>query len=109
VQFVLDHEGARHDLRFATLAGATGSRYSSEDSMVWLEPATGEHYTRYHAALRVASYLGGPWRLLAAIGRAVPTAVGNAAYDFIARHRHSMSGGDACVIPTPSQRARFLD
>jgi predicted DCC family thiol-disulfide oxidoreductase YuxK len=98
VQFVLEHEGARHDLRFAPLDDAAAP------SIVWCEPATGDRYTRFGAVLRLAAYLGGPWRVLGAIGRLVPTAVGNAAYDFIARHRHRIAGRDVCVRPSLTRR-----
>jgi predicted DCC family thiol-disulfide oxidoreductase YuxK len=61
------------------------------------------------AALRVAGYLGGPWRMLRIAG-VVPAAVRDALYDGFARLRYRIFGThDTCPIPAPEVRARFLD
>lgn len=61
------------------------------------------------AALRVAGYLGGPWRVLRIAG-VVPAAVRDALYDGFARLRYRIFGThDTCPIPAPKVRARFLD
>jgi predicted DCC family thiol-disulfide oxidoreductase YuxK len=58
----------------------------------------------------VLRYLGGVWRLLAGVFSLVPRPIRDWGYDFIARHRHKLTrGGPACLIPTPEQRARFVD
>ena len=118
VQFILRHE-RRHELRFATLQGAFAEavrarhpELSRVDSMVWVEPAGGRSpelvFVRSAAAHRAARYLGGIWRL-AAIGWLVPPFVRDAAYSFIARHRHRLSGAEQCYLPSPDVRARFID
>jgi predicted DCC family thiol-disulfide oxidoreductase YuxK len=119
VQFVLRHERPRggRTLRFATLEGALGDgarqahpELVGVDSVIWLEPGTGRVLVRSEAALAVAAYLGGPWRLLAALGRLVPRRLRDAAYDLIARNRYRIAGRvDACPVPTPEQRGRFID
>jgi predicted DCC family thiol-disulfide oxidoreductase YuxK len=79
--------------------------------MIWYEPAEdgAEHLlVRSSATLAVASYLGGIWRVLGAMLRAVPRAVRDRAYDWIARHRHRFAS-ETCVIPALAQRPRFLD
>ncbi len=117
VRVVLRHD-RRGTLRFASLAGAFAQgvverhpELASADSMVWVEPATGGRgervLTRSAAALRVAAYLGGAWRLLLA-GWLVPRPARDAAYDLVARHRHRLAGA-ACVVPTAAERARFLE
>ena len=82
------------------------------DSMIWIDPpARGRPervLVRSAAALRAARYVGGPWRL-ALIGQLLPRRVRDLAYDWVARHRHSLAGAPACVVPDPAQRARFLD
>jgi predicted DCC family thiol-disulfide oxidoreductase YuxK len=119
VQLVLRHDRAG-TLRFAALQGATGVALRAAnpgldrvDSMVWVEPdaagGPGRVYTRSDAALEVARYLGGWWRL-ALVGRLLPRPLRDAAYDLVARHRHRLlSEGPACLVPPPDVRARFLD
>jgi len=116
VQFVLRHERRRRTLRFATLEGTLGERarrahpeLEGVDSVIWLE---GERVlVRSEAALAVAAYLGGAWGALAALGRLVPRRLRDAAYDLVARNRYRIAGRvvDACLVPTPEQRRRFVD
>ncbi len=113
----------RHDrvgtLRFAPLGGAFARAVAERhpevrgaDSVVWWEPgAPGSHervLVRSAAALRVARYLGGAWRILLVLWL-VPRPLRDGVYDLIARHRHRLAGGAACVVPGPGERARFLD
>ena len=118
MQFILRHE-RRHALRFAALESETGRRIRARhpdlagvDSMIWVEHAGGSGeraLIRSAAGLRMARYLGGPWRL-AAIALLVPRPIRDAVYDFIARHRHQLAGrSDRCYVPAPSVRERFLD
>lgn len=118
VQTVLRHE-KDHSLRFASLHGDYGlefrerhPEFSSVDSMVWFRPADSHSAEfvaiRSDAALLTADYLGGIFRL-AAIARFVPRGLRDAAYDFVARHRHEFAPAPKeCLIPTPDQRDRFL-
>ena len=118
VQLVLRHD-RQGTLRFAALDSPFGRAVLARhpelarvDSVVWCEPATdgaGERLlTRSSAALRVARYLGGPWRLATAAGL-IPRFLRDPLYDLVARHRHQLArGGPHCLVPTPDQRARFL-
>lgn len=119
VQFVLRHERPSGTLRFARLEGALGATLRSRhpelasiDSVLWYEPATASDPERLlwrsRGALRVARYLGGIWALLASLGALVPRPLRDAVYDWIARHRHNLAP-DACLVPTPDQKARFID
>ena len=119
MQFVLRHERRDGTLRFARLEGPLGTMLRSRhpalariDSVLWYEPATASAPERLlwrsRGALRVARYLGGIWALLASLGTLVPRPVRDAIYDWIARHRHELAA-DACLVPTPDQRARFID
>lgn len=79
--------------------------------MIWVEqePNGTESVTfRSSAALRIASYLGGIWRV-ALIGYLLPTPIRDGLYNFIARHRHQIMGSrDNCLVVTPEVRTRFL-
>ena len=124
VQLVLRHE-RKGKVRFAPLQGAFAAsvrarhpEIASVDSMLWVEPAEGSQaivgtadgvFVRSAAALRLARYLGGVWRLLL-LGYLIPTRVRDALYDFIARHRHQIPGTrPACLVVPPDLRGRFLD
>ena len=119
VTWVLRHEGQRRTLRFASLQGPLAaaipdvSRQShSLDSVIWYDESgdgtSGRMWTRSDAVLEVWRYVGGGWRLLAALGRLLPRVFRDRLYDLVARHRHSLAGA-ACVVPTPEHRERFLD
>jgi predicted DCC family thiol-disulfide oxidoreductase YuxK len=80
--------------------------------MVWVdrvgEGAAERVRVRSDAALAAAGYLGGAWKL-AVLGRLVPRLVRDAAYDFVARHRHRMfAEPEQCYLPPPPARGRFL-
>lgn len=118
VQFILKHD-RRGTLRFATLQGdfardviTRHPEVAGVDSLVLVERdgAGGETvYVRSEGALRVARYLGGVWHL-ARIVAIVPRALRDTAYDAFARIRYRVFGRyDSCPIPTPEQRARFID
>ncbi|HEX4632313.1 MAG TPA: DCC1-like thiol-disulfide oxidoreductase family protein [Gemmatimonadales bacterium] len=103
VQFLLRHEGTRHDLRFASLERVPGA---GADSVVWREG--GRDLVRSDAVMAAARYLGGGWRALGTAATLVPRPLRDGLYRLVARHRHRL-GGSVCVIPTPEQRSRFLD
>jgi predicted DCC family thiol-disulfide oxidoreductase YuxK len=118
VQMVLRHD-RRGVLRFAPLQGTYASALRSRhpelsdvDSMIWVDPAgeEGEHvFVRSAAALRVARYLGGMWRL-ALIAGILPRGLRDAAYALVARHRHHLrAAAPVCLVPGPEVRARFLE
>lgn len=118
VQLVLRHE-RRGTVRFAPLQGIFGSalrarhpQLTSVDSMLWVESVNGAServFMRSAAALRLAAYLGGVWRVML-LGYLFPTGLRDRLYDFVARHRHQFAGtGAACLVIPPAHRSRFLD
>jgi len=121
VQFVLRHERGSHRLRFATLQGRYGANavgghrsLAAVDSVVWLDAspdgAAGRALVRSDAVLAVLEHLGGGWRWLARLGRLVPRMSRDALYRVVARSRYRVFGQDgSCLVPTPAQRARFLE
>lgn len=66
-------------------------------------------YERSTAVLRVFKHLGGLYRLLYFF-IVVPVFIRNAVYNFVARNRYRWFGKqDACRIPTPELKAKFLE
>lgn len=99
-------------LRFAPLQGTTyaalGEDRPRDLGSLVVHDVDGLH-VRSEAVLRIGRLLGGPWRVAAALGRVVPRFARDAAYDAIARRRHRWFGpADACRVPDPATRARFL-
>ncbi len=88
------------------LLSAHGLPAEKFDSVVLLED--GQTYTKSDAAIRVATRLGGPYRLLGPF-RYVPRFVRDAVYDFVAATRYRIFGKrEECMVPTPEIRDRFL-
>lgn len=116
VLFVLRHERT-HTLRFAPLGGRTARRVIERhpalaglNAVVWVEDpdASGERpLTGSDAVLRLARYMGGPWRALA-LGRIVPRVWRDQLYDFVARNRHRIVGAAKRDLPDVVASARFL-
>ncbi len=68
-----------------------------------------EAYLKSTAALRIAQKLSGGWPLLAGF-LILPAFFRNWVYDLIARNRYKWFGKkDACMIPTPELRSKFID
>lgn len=106
-------------LRFAARDSAYGQallmrhpQLVDVDSLLWVEPEVAgreEIFTRFDAVLRTARYMGGVSRLLE-LTRIVPGPVRDAAYRLVARHRHRLGHHEkTCLVPTETERARFLD
>ena len=118
---MLQREHRRRSLRFASLDSAIGREVRAQypeldgvDSVVWVEAGTNHDYRLYvrsEAVFRVLKYLGGVWTAVAIAGAIVPRFIRDWAYDFVARHRHKIipRGGESCLLPSPEQRARFID
>lgn len=114
VTFVLKRDRARV-VRFAPLQGETAKalqaahpEISGVDSIVWID-AAGRAFTRSAAALAIGRYLGGGWAALAKLAALVPWVVRDAVYALVARWRYRVFGRyDACPVPPPEHRARFL-
>lgn len=113
VQFIIERDPEAH-FRFASLQSDEGKalldRFDDRpldlSSVVLVQD--GQLYARSEAALRVARQLGGGWSLLYAF-IVVPRPIRDAVYNWIARNRYRWFGKkDACMIPSPDLKARFL-
>lgn len=68
-----------------------------------------EYHVRSDAALRLLKGLGFPYSL-GYVGVVVPRFVRDRAYDVVADHRYAWFGRrEACMVPTPERRERFLE
>ncbi|HEY8079185.1 MAG TPA: DCC1-like thiol-disulfide oxidoreductase family protein, partial [Labilithrix sp.] len=100
LESVLGAEGARDFAAgLSTAAGDPTSVLLVEDGRVL------SHST---AALGIARHLRWPWRFVR-VTAIVPRFIRDAFYRWFARHRYAWFGkSDACRVPTPDLRARFL-
>ncbi|MGI9036126.1 MAG: thiol-disulfide oxidoreductase DCC family protein [Pyrinomonadaceae bacterium] len=113
VNFIIERD-KKNRFKFAPLQSETGQKLLDEynidktetDSVVLIE--RGKAYTHSTAALRIAKGLGGAWFLLYAF-IVVPKFVRDFFYKLFAKNRYKLFGKkDACMMPTPEIRARFL-
>ena len=117
VQLILDRD-RRGEMRFAALQSDYGvaavgrhPELRGVDSVVYVEPAPGGErvHVRSDAALRVAAYLGGFWKLFLA-AKVLPRGLRDHFYDLFARYRYRFFGKyDSCMLPPPEVKSRFLD
>lgn len=113
IRFLADHDP--HDrLRFTRLQDPRGRAMAARtgdtppDSII--VEAAGPVLVRSDAILRILKSQGGPWSILAGVGRLLPRPVRDSLYDFVARHRHRWFGkADHCPVPGEALRQRLLD
>ncbi|TBN06441.1 DUF393 domain-containing protein [Hyunsoonleella flava] len=115
VQYVIKRD-KKNQFMFAALQSDVGKNIinhfnidtSKVDSIVLYTPEKGIT-TKSTAALKVASKLGFPTNILS-VFLIIPPFISNWVYDFVAKNRYKWYGKkDACMIPTPELRNRFLD
>ncbi len=113
INFVIEHDSKGY-FKFAPLQSAAGEELIAEhgidtaetDSVILVED--GKAYTHSAAALRIARRLDGIWSL-GYVFIIVPRPIRDALYKLFAKHRYRLFGKrDACMMPTPDVRARFL-
>lgn len=100
--------------RFASMQSPLGAQLmrrfgiDPSDAQTFLLVDGERSYMRSDAALEVARRLPFPWFCLSWL-RAVPRFVRNPVYSVVARNRYKWFGKkDACFLPSPEERARFL-
>jgi predicted DCC family thiol-disulfide oxidoreductase YuxK len=113
VQLILRHD-RRGRFRFAALQSDIGRALLEKhglpvdalDTVVLVED--GRAWTKSSAALRIARRMDAPWPALRAL-TLVPRPVRDFFYDRVAKSRYRIFGRvDACMLPPPEVRARFL-
>jgi predicted DCC family thiol-disulfide oxidoreductase YuxK len=106
-------------LRFAPLQGAAAAELRRRhpeiprdlDTMVYVEASGGAErvYLRFEAVLRAWAQVE-PERPLLRWLRRVPRPLADLGYRVFARLRYRLFGRlESCPVPTPEERARFLD
>ncbi len=114
VQYVIKHD-KNNQFLFTALQSDTGKEIiekfnidtAKTDSVLLYVPEKGIDY-KSSAALKIASKLGFP-RNLMSVFFIVPSFIRNWVYDFIAKNRYKWYGKkDACMIPTPELKSKFL-
>ena len=112
VNFIIDHDKANR-FKFATLQSDVGKELRAEykidddvDSIVLIED--GEAFTHSTAALRIARHLDGIWSYYSYFA-VIPQPIRDFYYRMFAKYRYRIFGKkDACMVPTPDVRQRFL-
>lgn len=113
VNYIIDHD-YRNTFMFAPLQSEIAGKLlephniSNEalNSIVLIHK--NKVYQKSDAVLTIAKYMKGISRLLVA-GYILPRFFRNILYDFIARRRYKWFGKyDACRMPTPEMKAKFL-
>lgn len=116
VQFLLRVDTQKKFL-FAPLQGQTAKKifkeeldkYLGADSLILIENYQTENQKIYlwgKGAFRILWLLGGAWKLVGWISF-LPAFLYDWGYRFIARNRHKLFK-QACFLPTPEQKQRFL-
>jgi predicted DCC family thiol-disulfide oxidoreductase YuxK len=102
--------------RFAALQSDIGKKLTSErgidtsqvDSIILIDLGVA-YYTKSDAALEIGKSLK-KYQTISSILSVFPKGLRNLVYDFVARNRYKWYGKqDACMIPTPELKAKFLD
>ena len=113
VRFIIANDPAGH-FRFASLQSPQGAAALAQigqsaralDSIVLIDG--NRIYRRSDAALRIAAELRAPWGLARGL-LALPVALRDGVYDWIAKHRYEVFGRrELCVLPEPALAERFL-
>ncbi|MBP6688204.1 MAG: thiol-disulfide oxidoreductase DCC family protein [Lacibacter sp.] len=114
IQFALKRDRLRK-LKFGSLQGATAQQILPQHnidpailtSVIFIED--GVAYRESTAALKVCKHLDGGWKLLYAF-IIIPAFLRDGIYKWIGRNRYKWFGKqESCMLPTPAQRARFVD
>ncbi len=113
VKFIIEHDRAGY-FKFSPLQSEIGEKLIAKhgldkadtDSVVVIENE--KAFTHSTGALRIARKLDGIWSLMYAF-RIVPRPIRDFLYKTFARYRYRLFGRqNACMMPTPEIRSRFL-
>lgn len=118
INFIIDRD-SKGTFKFAALQSGVGqellkkfglktsdSESCTFDSIVAIEGD--KVYQKSDAALEIARRMDGIWKIFY-VFKIIPTFLRNPVYDLVARNRYRIFGRtDACRIPTPELKARFL-
>jgi predicted DCC family thiol-disulfide oxidoreductase YuxK len=115
VQYVIKHDKTNRFL-FSALQSDFGKKLTKThnidttkiDSILLYTPDKGISF-KSTAALKIAKHLGFPRNLLG-VFFIIPPFIRNWVYDYIAKNRYKWCGKkEACWIPTPELKSKFLE
>jgi predicted DCC family thiol-disulfide oxidoreductase YuxK len=114
INFIIDRD-SKSIFQFAALQSEVGQELlikhhlkTTDFDTVILINDENKIYQKSDAALEIARNLDGFWKVLYAF-KILPSFLRNPIYDLVARNRYRIFGRtDACRIPTPELKARFL-
>ncbi|TGV04056.1 thiol-disulfide oxidoreductase DCC family protein [Flavivirga rizhaonensis] len=115
VQYVIKHD-KKNIFMFAPLQSDIGKRIierfnidtKKTDSILLYIPKS-SLVSKSTAALKIAMHLGFPQNLMR-VFFIIPPFIRNWVYDYIAKNRYKWYGKkDACMIPTPELKSKFLE
>lgn len=115
VNFIIERD-KKDVFRFASLQSDIGQKLISErgidtetmDSMVLIEPGVA-YYQKSTAALEISKDLGGAYSMIGYFS-VLPEGFRDGIYNLMAKNRYKWFGKkDACMIPTPELKAKFLE
>lgn len=111
INFIIGRD-KKNLFKFAPLQSEIGGKYiekfglSDIDSVMLIENE--KVFTHSTAALKIAKGLGGGWTLFY-VFIIIPRPIRDFFYKLFATYRYRLFGKqDACMLPTPEIRARFL-
>lgn len=114
VQFIIRHD-KKNIFMFTSLQSEAGQKLLAQyhfpldelNSFILIE--NNKAYTRSTGALKVAKKLNGLWPWLYSF-IIIPKIFRDSIYDLVGKNRYKWFGKkDACMIPTPELKARFLN
>lgn len=113
VNWLLARDSDRR-LRFAPLQGPTAQALVPADIRERMDTLVlvknGSTYIRTAAVSRILMTLGGGWVLAGALMWLIPFPLRDLGYRLVSALRYRLFGKhDACRLPTPAERAVFLD
>jgi len=116
VQYIIKND-KKNRFMFAPLQSEAGKQIIEKfnidttqvDSIILYNPDKDNINYKSTAALKVASQLGFPTNILS-VFLIIPSFISNWVYDYIAKNRYKWYGKkDACMIPTPELKSKFLE
>lgn len=116
VLFVIKRD-SKNTFMFAPLQGVIGTTLIDKfnidtqkmDSILTYHPKEDKIKYKSNAALEISKHLRFPYSL-AQVFLVIPTVIRNWFYDFVARNRYEWFGKkEACMIPTPELKSKFLE
>ena len=114
VQFILKRDKKRQFV-FGSLQGEAGQallkkfNLPKENFHTFVLIEGDRVYTRSTAALRIAKHLGRGWQVVYGLV-IIPRPLRDAVYGWISKNRYKWFGkSDTCRLPSPEEKALFLD